>query len=83
MGTQVISKSQLLLKINPRLLSSLNMECMHLESAVQRIMNVVFKEFVREFLEIFMDDLFVHLGWNDHLDYLEKVLRSVGPTASL
>ena len=39
----------------------------------QRLMNHAFTEFLRQFLEVFLDDLCVHLSWKEHLECLRKV----------
>ena len=39
----------------------------------QRLMNDTFQEYLRKFLEIFMDDFCVHGGEASHLDYLRTI----------
>ena len=39
----------------------------------QRLMSMTFKEYLRDFLKVFMDDLCVHSSWNEHLACLRKV----------
>ena len=39
----------------------------------QRLMNHAFREFLRQFLEVFLDDLCVHSSWKEHLECLRKV----------
>ena len=39
----------------------------------QRLMNHAFREFLRQFLEVFLDDLCVHSSWKEHLECLQKV----------
>ena len=38
-----------------------------------RLMNHAFREFLRQFLEVFLDDLCVHSSWKEHLECLRKV----------
>ena len=38
----------------------------------QRLMNHAFREFLMQFLEVFLDDLCVHSSWKEHLECLHK-----------
>jgi len=41
----------------------------------QRMMCHVFKDFIRKFLEIFMDDLFIYYTQDEHMDKLRIVMK--------
>jgi len=41
----------------------------------QRLMNHAFREYLRQFLEVFLDDLCVHSSWIEHLSCLQKVFE--------
>jgi len=43
-------------------------------STFQRMMWHAFKDFLRKFLEIFMDDLCVYSTKGEHIDFLRQVL---------
>ena len=41
----------------------------------QRLMNHAFREYLRQFLEVFLDNLCVHSSWKEHLSCLQKVFE--------
>ncbi|MCO5549991.1 hypothetical protein L7F22_003468 [Adiantum nelumboides] len=41
----------------------------------QQLINTAFKEYLREFCEAFLNDLYIYSFWEEHLSYLQKVFE--------
>ncbi|MCO5573173.1 hypothetical protein L7F22_026939 [Adiantum nelumboides] len=41
----------------------------------QRLKNTTFKEYLRDFCEAFLDDLYIYSSWEEHLSCLQKVFE--------
>ncbi|MCO5596986.1 hypothetical protein L7F22_051058 [Adiantum nelumboides] len=41
----------------------------------QRLINTAFKEYLRDFCEAFLDDLYIYSSWEEHLSCLKKVFE--------